>query len=440
MPRVIFVDDEPDNILALLGSIATGDYLLCVDDVEGWCVNASDIEKTSLDGHSNLYEIGFIVAMSEISKTDAELLIVDLNYEDDINNLIRDKNLADEALLSKKIKGNDSYGGALIIHHYLGRSSMKSDDKVIVASDTHSCVKNLLSSYHNKTHGCGYEDLIAKINEIYPVNIEARIWPDYTNDWYKDNTSDVPHNESAFQITGKRDSAKDWIMTYLNRLFGDNLPNTWLDSNNRFEFFWEDLRYMVGKKAICSCGYDDANDEPHEEYGEGALTLGNIILLLAVASKDATSDMPEWFNNIQWEESYKGVEILPKNQTKEQAVNAVKVLINGKGDGLFENIQIKEGTKKELLVKGVVIGDSSLSINLAFNVSDRSTHKPNNLSMLEKFETLNIPGEGKLYKAFTRFLRDSAVTRRGYEPRCAVKLYYKKDVRLSILEIRTLRP
>jgi|JI9StandDraft_2_1071091.scaffolds.fasta_scaffold06434_2 hypothetical protein len=254
--------------------------------------------------------------------------------------------------------------------------------------------------------------------------LEERLWPSYTEKWFDtqefnrdQQTVPVPHNWTDLKNQHQRDNCVNAIKKYLTDLLLFEPPSVWFESE-KFQYLFEDLKHLIGSNSV------------FQGKSARTLTLGNVILLLAAATGDNSQN---WMKNIVWQQKYISLEILPKQQTKEDARDAVLILAEELFPFLSRN-RHKENSPP-LVEKVQLFGDSSsLKITLDADFSQRTQNdRP---SLIEKVQTLP-DNDGDVYTGYRKFLLASAKTQRGREALCVVNLFVENGK--SILEFRKCR-
>jgi hypothetical protein len=254
--------------------------------------------------------------------------------------------------------------------------------------------------------------------------LEERLWPSYTEKWFDtqefnrdQQTVPVPHNWTDLKNQHQRDNCVNAIKKYLTDLLLFEPPSAWFDAE-QFQYLFEDLKHLIGSNSVFQ------GKSAHK------LTLGNVVLLLAAATGE---NSPNWMKNIVWQSKYISLEILPKQQTKDEAREAVLIL----AEELF--LPLSRNRHKEnfspLVEKVQLFGDSSsLKITLDADFSKRTQNdRP---SLIEKVQTLP-DNDGDVYTGYRKFLLASAKTQRGREAKCVVNLFVENGK--TILEFRKCR-
>jgi hypothetical protein len=255
-------------------------------------------------------------------------------------------------------------------------------------------------------------------------SVEERLWPSYTEKWFDTQEFNldqqivpVPHNWTDLKNKNQRDNCVNAIKKYLTDLWLFEPPSVWFESE-KFQYLFEDLKHLIGSTSV------------FQGKSARTLTLGNVILLLAAATGENSQN---WMKNIVWPSKYISLEIFPKQQTKEDAREAVLILAKELFPPLSRN-RHKENSPP-LVEKVQLFGESGyLKITLDADFSEKTQNdRP---SLIEKVQTLPEK-DGDVYTGYRQFLLASAKTKRGREAQCVVNLFVENGK--TILEFRKCR-
>jgi hypothetical protein len=244
-------------------------------------------------------------------------------------------------------------------------------------------------------------------------SLDERLWPSHTNDWFSDNAAVVQHDYPSPQ-SQSWSAAVEALRAYLHTLLGFAPPEHWFNpETGQLPWLWKDLMGLVGAYSVTQgCGIKN-------------LTLGNVVLLLAVACKAAAQT---WIHSIRWNARTAGVQFLPP-QTREQARKVVDTLVGDGTDdtGLFAHLVRHSKSSHDNLVDKVILDDGYLRILLAHNFLEKDKDNPASTPLLEKIAYYTgVDGNASI--AFRQFEIAVAASQgvKGRRASCAVPFYFEQ--------------
>lgn len=240
-------------------------------------------------------------------------------------------------------------------------------------------------------------------------DLERLVWPEETKSWFDGTESPVPHdldNVSPERLSAAREA----VRTYLARLLGVSPPEDWF-ADDQFVYLHRDLKGLVGVTSILQ-------GEQNRPF-----SLGNAALLLAGITKGYALDSGGWISRVSWVDKA-GRQLLPANQSREQAREAVAALVGIKRTGLFSGLKVNQDVR-EPLVRQVIFEKDRLRIVLDKNMQDPAASIDGRTPLVAKVQRMRCCDceKGEVYKAYRDFLVAAGKTDRGVEPVCLTRCY-----------------